>query len=237
MFMEASLKKVHPGLPVVITVDALPGRNYRKGRFYCTAAGCTKLMWMNPDLRVYNTQISIGEEEPALRTGMKLAKRKSSWPITRMHCTCLCSRLFRLGEYVVYVVNGSSLGRRKVKVGLDNNRTIHILEGLQEGKRSCLILLSKKRRRPATGLGPKEGESASLLSEQIRRHLKEIESSVSTPQESVSSSQGDSASVGSRRQNTSDAQNQSFSQRDARRRRLENMTPEQMEEMRAVLKL
>jgi len=136
------------------------------------------------------------------------------------------------GEYVVYVVNGSSLERRKVKVGLDNNRTIHILEGLQEGEKVLLNPPLKEAEAPATGLGPKEGESAELLSEQIRRHLKEIESSVSTPQESVSSSQGDSASVGSRRQNTSDAQNQSFSQRDARRRRLENMTPEQMEEMR-----
>jgi HlyD family secretion protein len=229
---EASLKKVHPGLPVVITVDALPGRKFIGKVDSIAPLPDAQSMWMNPDLRVYNTQISIGEEEPALRTGMSCKAEIIVAYYEDALYVPVQSVIQVGGEYVVYVVNGSSLERRKVKVGLDNNRTIHILEGLQEGEKVLLNPPLKEAEAPATGLGPKEGESAELLSEQIRRHLKEIESSVSTPQESVSSSQGDSASVGSRRQNTSDAQNQSFSQRDARRRRLENMTPEQMEEMR-----
>ncbi len=230
---EASLKKVHPGLPVVITVDALPGRKFIGKVDFIAPLPDAQSMWMNPDLRVYNTQISIEGEEPALRTGMSCKAEIIVAYYEDALYVPVQSVIQVGGEHVVYVVNGSSLERRKVKVGLDNNRTIHILEGLQEGENVLLNPPLKEAEAPAAGLGSKKGgESAELLSEQIRRHLEKIESSVSTPQESVSSSQSDSASVESRRQNTSDAQNQSFSQQSPRRRRLENMTPEQMGEMR-----
>jgi len=229
---EASLKKVHPGLPVVITVDALPGRKFIGKVDSIAPLPDAQSMWMNPDLRVYNTQISIEGEEPALRTGMSCKAEIIVAYYENALYVPVQSVIQVGGEYVVYVANGSSLERRKVKVGLDNNRTIHILEGLQEGENVLLNPPLKEAEAPAAGLGPKEGESAELLSEQIRQYLEKIESSVSTPQESVSSSQSDSASVESRRQNTSEAQNQSFSQQSPRRRRLENMTPEQREEMR-----
>lgn len=229
---EASLKKVHPGLPVVITVDALPGRKFIGKVDFIAPLPDAQSMWMNPDLRVYNTQISIEGEEPALRTGMSCKAEIIVAYYEDALYVPVQSVIQVGGEYVVYVVNGSSPERRNVKVGLDNNRMIHILEGLQEGEKVLLNPPLKESERPATGLGPKEGESAQPLSEQIRRHLEEIYSNTSASQESVPSSQGDSTGAQPPAEKSSDAQNQSFSQRNPRRRRLENMTPEQMEEMR-----
>ena len=67
---EASLDKVRAGLPAIVTVDALPGK-----KFIGTVARIAPLpnaqsMWMNPDLKVYTTNINLETIDPDLRSGM-----------------------------------------------------------------------------------------------------------------------------------------------------------------------
>ena len=65
---EASLKKVHAGLPAVVTVDALPGRRFLGTVDFIAPLPDPQSMWMNPDLKVYNSIVSLLEEDEALRT-------------------------------------------------------------------------------------------------------------------------------------------------------------------------
>ena len=53
------------------------------------------------------------------------------------------------GEPTVYARNGKSFETRKVQTGLDNNRMIHIISGLEEGE---TVLLTPPLKAGATDL-------------------------------------------------------------------------------------
>ena len=67
---EASLEKVRVGLPAIITVDALPGQKFIGTVGRIAPLPDSASMWMNPDLKVYNSDIYLEGEAPDLRTGM-----------------------------------------------------------------------------------------------------------------------------------------------------------------------
>ena len=135
---EASLDKVRLGLPAIITVDAIPGK-----KFFGTVAKIAPLpdpqsMWMNPDLKVYNSEIHIQGEDPALRTGMNCKAEI----IVEQHEDALyipVQAVLRVdGKPTVYVVSNGVIEPRTVEIGLDNNVWIHVMGGLEEGEEVLL---------------------------------------------------------------------------------------------------
>ena len=56
---ESSLQKVAEGLPVRITVDAVPGKVFMGHVGKIGLLPDAQSMWMNPDLKVYNTEIFL----------------------------------------------------------------------------------------------------------------------------------------------------------------------------------
>jgi len=131
---ESSLERIHLGLQAIITVDALPGK-----KFFGTVAHIAPLpdarsMWMNPDLKVYNTDIYLDDNDDNLRTGMSCQAEI----IIEQYDDVVyvpVQAVLRVGaETTVYVLNGKSLEPRKVEIGLDNNRMVRIVSGLKEGE-------------------------------------------------------------------------------------------------------
>ncbi len=137
---EASLRKVRQSMPVRITVDAVPGRVFwgRVGKIGLLPDA--QMAFMNPDLKVYSTEIYIeGDAAGALRSGMTCRAEI----IVEQHADSLyvpVQSIVRVGgKTVAYVQTPNGPERREVKVGLDNNRAIRIIEGLKEGE---LVLLA-----------------------------------------------------------------------------------------------
>ena len=136
---ESSLDKLKIGLPVVITVDAL-----REGsRFTGKVARIAPLpdaasMWMNPDLKVYRTEVQIDGRQPALRTGMScmaeiLVERHSDAVFVPVQAVLRVN-----GEPTVYVRKRGRFNPRPIKVGLDNGSMIHVLSGIDAGHQVLL---------------------------------------------------------------------------------------------------
>ena len=135
---ESSLTKIQPNLPVHITVDALPGRSFRGHVVSVAPLPDARSAWLNPDLKVYNTDIYIEGEATGLRTGM----------------TCLAEIIVEVyddavyvpvqavvrvgGRPTVYVADGNKTEAREVALGLDNNRMVRIAKGLTPGERVLL---------------------------------------------------------------------------------------------------
>lgn len=135
---ESSLTKIGLGMPVRVVADALPERVFwgRVGKIALLPDA--QSAWLNPDLKVYPTEIHLDGDAGELRTGM----------------TCRAEIIVERHEDAVYVpvqsvlrvqgvstvyVNGSNGPQaRQVQVGLDNNRKVHIVSGLQEGERVLL---------------------------------------------------------------------------------------------------
>jgi HlyD family secretion protein len=135
---ESSLRKVRSGMPVRITVDALPGR-----RFHGTVGKIGLLpdaqsAFMNPDLKVYTTEINMDDVAEDLRAGMTCRAEIIVEEYADAIFVPVQSVVRVGGQYMAYVAGGGAPEARPVRVGLDNNRMIRVLEGLDVGEQVLL---------------------------------------------------------------------------------------------------
>ena len=131
---EASLKKVRKGLPVRVTVDAAAGQVFwgRVGKIGLLPDAQSS--FLNPDLKVYSTEIDLEGDTKGLRPGMTCRAEI----IVEQYADALyvpVQSVMRVGgRTVVYVQTPGGPEQREVNVGLDNNRMIRVIEGLREGE-------------------------------------------------------------------------------------------------------
>jgi len=131
---EASLEKVRVGLPAIITVDALPGKKFLGSVERIAPLPDPQSMWMNPDLKVYNSDVYLEGNDPSLRTGMSCKVEIIIEQYEDMVYVPV-QVVLRVGTgHVVYIVKDGSTEERKVEIGLDNNRMVRIISGLEEGE-------------------------------------------------------------------------------------------------------
>ena len=130
---ESALKKIRTGLPVTVTIDALPNRQFSGKVKYIAPLPDAQSLFMNPDLKVYTTKIFIDQNDPAIRSGMSCQVEI----IIEKHANALyvpVQAVLRVaGAPTVYVQHQTKFEPRKVETGLDNNRMIHIKNGLKPG--------------------------------------------------------------------------------------------------------
>jgi HlyD family secretion protein len=235
---ESNLEKIHIGMPGVITVDALPGK-----KFLGTVASIAPLpdaqrMWMNPDLKVYTTEIYIEGNGGTLRTGMSCQAEI----VIQQYPDALSipiQAVLRIGGVpTVYVKKGDIFDPRKIETGMDNNKVIHVLSGLEVGE---TVLLTPPLKAAATDTktegvifpAVQSAENSSEVDKKINEKLKEAKEAAEKPAETISPTGGEEQKTQerSRRRQDNSGDNTQPSQ-NRRPRRMENMTPEQQEEMR-----
>jgi hypothetical protein len=118
----------------VVTVDALPGRTFTGRVEKIAPLPDAQMIWMNPDLKVYDTEVYLDGGGDYLRTGMS-CKAEIIIEEYKDVVQIPVQAVLRIGgEPTVYVLSGKGFEPRRVKVGLDNNRMIRIIEGLQPGE-------------------------------------------------------------------------------------------------------
>lgn len=135
---ESHLDKVRVGLPVRVTVDALPGRVYAGKVASIAFLPDAASIWLNPDLKVYNTQIHLDGETAGLRTGMSCraeivvedCEKATYCPVQSVRRVNGRPTVYRIGEEGVEAV--------PVQIGLDNNRMVKVERGLHPGDRILL---------------------------------------------------------------------------------------------------
>jgi HlyD family secretion protein len=131
---ESNLKKVRVGLPVHLTVDAAPGKVFKGTAARIAVLPDSQSAWLNPDLKVYDTDVHIDGDGSDLRPGMScraeiFVERYESALYVPVQCVVRIA-----GEPTVYVRSAEELEARPIRIGLDNNRMVHVLEGLEEGE-------------------------------------------------------------------------------------------------------
>jgi len=216
---ESSLKKIRPGLPAIITIDALPGKRFTGTVERIAPLPDAQSMWMNPDLKVYNTDIYLDDNDGGLRTGMSC---KAEIIIERYDDVVYIpvQAVLRVGgESTVYIANGKSLVPRKVQIGLDNNRMIRIISGLQAGE---VVSLTPPLKSAAVEAADYDIVTKTISAEkQETRHKPE-------PEESQQEDKPDGEMEKTRER----FRNMSEEEREKMRQRFQNMSPEEREKMR-----
>jgi len=131
---EASLEKVRLGLPAIVTVEALAGKTFLGKVKRIAPLPDPSSMWMNPDLKVYESEVYLEGNTPDLRTGMS-CKVEIIVEQYKDVVYIPVQAVIRIAKQpTVYVVHQGSIEEREVKIGLDNHRMVHVIEGIAEGE-------------------------------------------------------------------------------------------------------
>ncbi len=180
---EASLQKVRVGLPAIVTLDALPGLKLMGTVTRIAPLPDSQSMWMNPDLKVYKTEIALDSNDPVLRSGMNCKAEI----IVEQHDDTVyvpVQTVLRVGgQPTVYVLrNDGSTEERKVELGLDDNNMVRVVRGLQEGEQVLLMPpLQAGAVEPGSMLAGIRGADANEITQQIRARLKAADTAVPWP--------------------------------------------------------
>jgi len=135
---ESYIKKIKKGQQARITVDAFPDSVLDGEVTQVGVLPDSRNRWMNPDMKVYLTTITIKGTNDWLKPGLS-AK-------VEIFANCLSNVVYVPvqavspveGKQVCYVANGGQPERRTVEVGEFNDEFIEIKGGLKEGERVLL---------------------------------------------------------------------------------------------------
>lgn len=130
---EASLDKVKKGLPVVVTVDALSGKRFTGRVVSIAPLPDPQSAFLNPDLKIYNTLIYLDKSpnNDLLRSGMSCTAEIIVEEYKDALYIPVQAVLRVKGRSTVYLVKNGRLEPRVVETGLDNNRMVRIIKGLE----------------------------------------------------------------------------------------------------------
>jgi HlyD family secretion protein len=135
---ESYIKKIKKGQKARITVDAFPDTVLDGEVTQVGVLPDSRNRWMNPDMKVYLTTITIKGTNDWLKPGMS-AK-------VEVFANCLSNVVYvpvqavspSEGKQVCYIANGRKSECRTVEVGDFNDEFIEIKGGLKEGERVLL---------------------------------------------------------------------------------------------------
>jgi len=147
---ESVLEKVNEGMPCVITVEALPGRQFTgRVRFKSTLPD-QNTWWANPDLRVYRTEVEVSETDPGLKSGMSCNVEVVVAELPDALYVPVQSVFLDGGKPAAFVSKTEGgVDLRAIEVGHDNGKWVEVVKGLAEGEVVLLAQPSGFRLQPA----------------------------------------------------------------------------------------
>ena len=136
---ESALKSLSTGMPVRVTCDAIPGKEFSGTLSRIAPMPDNGRRWMNPDIKEYPAEVRIDGGVGELKNGMGcrlrilLAEYEDAVSVP-VQCVVRVG-----GQSCVWVKTPRGPERRAVEVGLDNNRFVRILSGLEGGEEVLLV--------------------------------------------------------------------------------------------------
>jgi HlyD family secretion protein len=135
---ESSLEKVSIGLPARVTVLSLPGRIFTGRVAKISPLPDAQSMWMNPDLKVYTTEVFLDGDGSDLKTGMSCRAEIMVNRYEEALSVPVQAVVQVKGKPTVFIFSEKEFEPRIVETGLDNNRMIRIVNGLNPGEKVWL---------------------------------------------------------------------------------------------------
>jgi HlyD family secretion protein len=155
---ESALDRVREGQDAIVTVDALPKTPFRGRVTRVALLPDVQQSWLNPDLKVYTTEIALVGDTTMLRPGMSCSVEIIVEDLEDALYIPIQSVQTRGRDHFAFVVrrDGSSEERR-IEIGRHNDKFVHVASGVAEGER---VLLSAPPSREQAKPLPRTGEPA-----------------------------------------------------------------------------
>jgi multidrug efflux pump subunit AcrA (membrane-fusion protein) len=117
-----------------ISVDAFPDNQFTGKVLKIALVPDQQNFFLNPDLKVYATELSVDGKHDFLKTGMSAKVEIIVDELSDVIYVPVQAVANRGGKKVCFLVNGKELQSQEVKTGAFNENYIQITEGLEPGQ-------------------------------------------------------------------------------------------------------
>ncbi len=131
---ETEVDKVRVGQPATIVMDAFPDKVLQGKVIEVGSLPDEQRGWMNPDLKVYKTLVSITGAHDFLKTRMSCMVKILSDQLKDVIVVPVQVVANRSDKKVCYVMTSSGPEERQVETGLFNDMFVEVSKGLKEGE-------------------------------------------------------------------------------------------------------
>jgi HlyD family secretion protein len=131
---ESSITKIKPGQIAKITIDAFPDRTFTGKVLKIAPLPDQQRSWLNPDLKVYATQVTIDGSYNFLKPGMSAKVETTVEELNDVTIVPIQAVANRGGKKVCYYVSAKGPQPREVQTGSFNEKFVQITDGLQVGE-------------------------------------------------------------------------------------------------------
>jgi len=131
---ESSVDKVRPGQSAKITIDAFPDQSFQGKVLKVAPLPDPQRGWLNPDLKVYTTEVTIEGSHSSLKPGMSAKVEVLVEQLDDVVIVPVQVVANREGRKVCYCLASGRIEEREVRTGTFNNTFVQITDGLQVGE-------------------------------------------------------------------------------------------------------
>lgn len=131
---ETWMAQVQPGQFARITVDAFPNQQFTGKVLKIAMVPDQQNFFLNPDLKVYATELSIDGRHDFLKTGMSAKVEIIVQELPDVMYVPVQAVANRDGKKWCFLAEGKDVKPREVKAGAFNENFIQIIEGLEPGQ-------------------------------------------------------------------------------------------------------
>ena len=136
---EARVAQVKAGMTAYIQVRNIPNRRFKGTVRRVALLPDAQASWMNPDSKIYPTDILVEEELPILKPGVSVSTEVIITNLTKVLSVPIQTVTRWNGENVCFIKKGSRVTPVPVTTGWFNDAFVEIKSGLKEGD---LVLLA-----------------------------------------------------------------------------------------------
>lgn len=135
---ESEVDKVRAGLKAVVTVDALPGRRFTGRVKSIGLFADSQSFWLNPDLKVYSSEVLLDPPAEDLRPGMSAMVEMIVAELKNVVHVPIQAVTSHLGHECCYVESADHIEMRVVRLGLSNDKFVAVSRGVEPGEKVLL---------------------------------------------------------------------------------------------------
>lgn len=148
---ESRVRQLQRGMPAFVKVESIPNRHFRGTVRKVALLPDAQSNWMNPDVKLYSTEILIEEDLPILKPGVSARAEILITKLTNVLSVPLHAVVLHQGKQVCYIDKNGEPTPTPVTTGWFNDQFIEIKSGLQDGDR---VLLTPPQEPAATEEDP-----------------------------------------------------------------------------------
>ena len=155
---EAAATKISMGLPATVEIEGHPGRVFTGAVTKVAELADSQNRWLNPDLKEYETEITLDEPDLGLKPGVTARARIHIEDVTGALAVPVQAVFSSGNRHYVFRDSGRTVEAVPVVLGSSSDQFVQITEGLKEGDRIRLAVSDElKRQIPSRGEQPANG--------------------------------------------------------------------------------